>query len=235
MDPFSIAALLGAGASILSGFLGSNAANQASQTQAAASDKATALQAATIAQARQDAAPWLAAGNTALQQYMGELGLSKTVTAPGTTTPAVYDSKGKLVTAATTTPGTTTPFVSQFAETPNYAFDVSQGTKGVINNLAALGMKDSGAALKALTRYTTGAANDTYQSYLDRLSGVSTGGQTQENATSALGQTAANNIATGINNTAAATASGYVGSATALGAGLTGATNNLTTALGWGF
>ncbi len=225
---------MGAGASILSGFLGSNAAQSASQTQAAASDKATALQAATLAQARQDAAPWLAAGQTALQQYMGELGLSKTVTAPSTvTTPAVYNKNGTIKTAAVTTPGATTPFQSQFAETPNYAFDVQQGTKGVVNNLAALGMKNSGAALKALTRYTTGAANDTYQQYLDRLSGVSTGGQTTEGNQSALAVNSANGQAQNINNAGAATASGYIGSANALGAGISGAANNYTTALGY--
>lgn len=214
MDPFTIAALLGAGASILSGFLGSNAATSASQTQAAAADKATALQAATIAQARQDAAPWLQAGQQALQQYTGELGLTKTVTNPTT--------------------GAVTPFQSQFQQTPNYAFDVAQGTKGVINNLAALGLKQSGAAEKALGSYITGKANDTYQSYLDRLSGVSTGGQTTEGSVSGQSLGASNNIANSINNSAAATASGYVGSAGALGAGLTGAANNYTTALGWG-
>lgn len=223
MDPFSIAALLGAGASIISGLFGANASNQAAQTQANASDAATKLQAAEFAQAQANAAPWLQAGQTALQQYMGELGLSKTVTAPSTT-----DASGKVI------PGATTPFQSQFQETPNYAFDVQQGTKGVINNLAALGMKDSGAALKALTRYTTGAANDTYQQYLDRLSGVSTGGQTTEGQLGALGASSANSQAQTIQNAGAATASGYIGSANALGAGLTGAANSYSTALGWG-
>lgn len=222
MDPFSIAALLGAGASIISGLFGANAATSAANTQAAASDKALALQASEYAQARSDAQPWLTAGSTALQQYLGELGLSKTVTAPSTTNAA-----------GVTTPGATTPFQSQFTETPNYAFDVSQGTKGVVNNLAALGMKNSGAALKALTRYTTGAANDTYQSYLDRLSGVSTGGQTTEGNLGTLGANSANSQASTIQNSGAATASGYIGSATALGGGLTGAANNYTTALGY--
>lgn len=222
MDPFTISLLLGAGASILSGFLGSNAAQQASSTQAAASDKATALQAATIAQARADAAPWLAAGNTALQQYMGELGLSKTVTAPSTTNAA-----------GQTVPGATTPFVSQFTTTPGYDFTVQQGNKGVVNNLAALGLKQSGAAEKALDRYNTGEANQTYQQYLDRLSGVSTGGQTTEGQTSQLAANSALGQANTIQSSGAATASGYVGSANALGAGLTGATSGITSGLGY--
>jgi len=236
MDPFTIAALLGAGASILSGFLGSNAANSASQTQAAAADKATALQAATIAQARQDAAPWLAAGQTALSQYMGELGLSKTV--PGasttTTTPAVYKN-GKLVTAAstTTTPGAAVPFQSQFTQTPGYQFAVDQGEKGVINKMSALGMKDSGAALKALTTFRTGLANQTYNQYLDRLSGLSTGGQTTEGNVNSLAANSAANQANTIQNAGAATASGYVGSANALTGGLTNAANGMTSALGY--
>lgn len=216
MDPITIAALLGAGASILSGFLGSNAANQASQTQAAAADKATALQAAMYAQARQDAAPWLAAGQAALQQYTGELGLTNTVTSK--------DAAGNTVTK---------PFVSQFQVTPNYQFDLQQGTKGVINNLAALGLKQSGAAEKALGSYITGKANDTYQQYLDRLSGVSTGGQTTEGTLGSLGVATGANQAQTIQNAGAATASGYVGSANALGAGLTGAAGNISSALGY--
>lgn len=207
MDPLSLTLLIGAGASLLSGFLGSNAANQASQTQAAATDKATALQAATLAQARADAAPWLDAGKNALAQYQGELGLSKTG-AGGT------------------------PFQSQFATTPGYQFQVDQADKGAVNNLRALGLGGSGAALKSLSRINSGLANQTYQQYLDRLSGVSTNGQVVEGQTSANAVQGAANIGTGIENSGAATASGYVGGANAWTGALGNFANTAGSALG---
>lgn len=221
MDPITIAALLGAGATILSGFLGSSAAQQASSTQAAAADKAINLQAATIAQARADAAPWLAAGNNALQQLTGELGLSNTVT------PQTVGANGKITT------GATVPFQSQFQTTPGYQFQVDEGTKGVNNSLAAQGLTGSGAALKALTRFRTGLADQTYNQYLDRLSGLSTGGQTTEGNTSNQALSSANSQSQLLQNQGAATASGYVGSTNALTSGLTGAASGLTNALGF--
>jgi hypothetical protein len=207
MDPLSLTMLIGAGASLLSGFLGSNAAKSASQTQAAATDKATALQAATIAQSRADAAPWLAAGKTALGSLMGELGLSKT-NADGT------------------------PFQSQFAQTPGYQFQVEQGNKGVVNNLKALGLGASGAALKALTRFNQGLANSTYQQYLDRLSGVSTGGQSTSSSTGNQAIAGAQMVGSGIADAGAARASGYVGSANAITNALGSFANTAGRALG---
>jgi hypothetical protein len=159
-----IAALIGAGANLLGGWLGSNAATQASNTEAQAADKSIALQSATIAQARADAAPWLDAGKKGLDALMGELGLQ------------TKNSDG-------------TQFTSKFTAQPGYDFMQKEGEKGVVRNLKALGMSNSGAALKALTKFNSGLANSTYQQYLDRLSGVSTGGQST-GATSASQQIA---------------------------------------------
>lgn len=178
-----ISALIGAGANLLSGFFGSSAANNAASSEAAAAHEATQLQASTIAQARADAAPWLDAGKKALAQLQGELGMG----GPG--------------------------FQSQFQKTPGYDFQQSEGNKGVINNLKALGLSSSGAALKALTRFNSNLANQTYNQYLDRLSGVSTGGQTTSANTGAQSITGAQGIGQSIMDQGAATASGYVGAA----------------------
>jgi hypothetical protein len=183
-----IAALIGAGANLLGGWLGSNAAQQASSTEAQASDKAINLQSATIAQARADAAPWLDAGKKGLDALMGELGLQ------------TKNSDGSQ-------------FESKFTKQPGYDFMQSEGNKGAVNNLKALGMGASGAALKALSRFNSGLANNTYQQYLDRLSGVSTGGQST-GATSASQQIAGSQgIGQSIMDGGAARASGYVGAA----------------------
>ncbi len=202
------AAALGAAGSIAGGVMQSNAATQAANTQAAAADKALALQERQYKQSRADSMPWMNAGKTALNAYMGELGLSDEAKA-----------------------GT---FQSGFKETPGYQFAVQEGEKGAINNLAALGMKNSGAALKALTRFRTGLADQTYNNYLDRLSGVSTGGQTQVGQNNALGANFANTASQTLQDKGAATASGYVGGANAWSNALSNLSNNAGWALGMG-
>jgi hypothetical protein len=207
MDPLTLSLLISAGASILSGFLGSNAASQASSTEAHAIDRATDLQAATIAQARVDAAPWMEAGKKGLAALQGELGLTN------------KNADG-------------TPFVSGFKTTPGYNFAVSEGEKGVVNNMRALGMGGSGAALKALTRFRTGLADQTYQGYIDRLSGVATGGQSQVNNTNALAAAGTQGIAQQMQDAGAARASGYVGGANAWTGALGNFANSSGAALG---
>ena len=216
-----IAALIAAGASIVSGITGANAAHDAADAQTKAINAGIKLQQQGLAfqenaysQAHKDAMPWLTAGKNALAQYQGELGLSQ-------------NGAGG------------TPFKSQFKETPGYQFAVQQGERGVVNNMSALGMRGSGSALKALTEFRTGLANQTYQTYLDRLSGVSTGGQVTGAQNSANSQNAANGIssslggiAQSIGNAGAATASGYVGGANAWTGALGNFANNAGSYLG---
>ena len=185
MDPITIAALISGGAAILGGFFQSSAASKAAKTQEASANRAIDLQASTIAQARLDAAPWLDAGKKALAQYQGELGMG----------PA--------------------GFQSQFTKTPGYDFAVSEGEKGVTNNLAALGMKNSGAALKALTRFRVGTANQQYDNYLARISGQAGVGQNQVNSNNTNALNSASTIGGMMQDAGAARASGYAGSANA--------------------
>jgi hypothetical protein len=202
------AAAIGGAASLAAGAMQSNAAQQAANTQAAAADKALELQRQQHDQARQDSMPWMNAGKTALNAYMGELGLSDEAKA-----------------------GT---FQSGFKTTPGYEFAVQEGEKGAINNLAALGMKNSGAALKALTRFRTGLADQTYNNYLDRLSAASTGGQAQVSQNNALGAQYAQTAGQTLQDKGAATASGYVGGANAWSNALSNLSNNAGWALGMG-
>lgn len=206
------AAILGAAAigglgSLASGAMGANAASQAADAQASSADKSLALQAGMYAQGREDSMPWMTAGRTALNSYMGELGISDEAKA-----------------------GT---FRSGFRQTPGYQFAVKQGERGVVNNLAALGMKNSGAALKALTTFRTGLADQQYNTYLDRLSGASVGGQTTAANQGQLGANAASNMGASIMDAGAARASGYVGGANAWQGALSGVASNGAQALGW--
>lgn len=198
MDPITLAALIAAGGSIIGGLFGSSAADKAANTQADAANKALELQKATIAQARLDAAPWLAAGKTALSQYMGELGMG----APG--------------------------FQSSFSATPGYQFQVQEAEKGAMNHLAGLGMKNSGAALQALTKLRSGLANQEYGNYLARLSGTAGVGQNAMQNTNALAQNSALSQGQLMQDAGAARASGYVGAANAW----TGAASNFSNNMG---
>lgn len=128
---------------------------------------------------------------------------------------------------------------SRFRTTPGYAFQVSEGERGVVNNLAALGMKNSGSALKALTRFRTGLADQSFNSYLDRLGNLSGVGQAASQNTATLGQQAAGAVNQGLNNMgntlgqgADARASGYIGSANAWQQAIGDTTSNLSNVLG---
>lgn len=202
------AAAIGGAASLAAGAMGANAANQASQAQASAADKSLALQKQQYDQSRADSMPWMTAGKSALEAYMGELGLSDA-------------AKG----------GT---FQSGFTKTPGYDFRLKEGKTGVTNSLAALGMKSSGAGLKAIERYGQDYASGEYNNYLDRLSAASTGGQATVANQNALGQNAVAQMGQTIQDKGAATASGYVGGANAWGNALTNISKNAGWALGMG-
>lgn len=112
-----------------------------------------------------------------------------------------------------------------FQATPGYEFRVSQGEKGVLNNLAATGMKNSGKALKSLETFRQGIASDEYNNWLNRVAGVAGQGQQSANSMAGYSANAANSMAGSIQDAGAARASGYVGGANALTSGLNSAAN----------
>lgn len=196
------AAAIGGGASLASGAMQASAANRAAGAQENAAREANALQREMFETNRQDMMPWLEAGRSALTNYMGEMGLGDA------------------------------GFQSQFQATPGYDFLVKEGEKGVMNNLSALGMRDSGAALKSLTQFRTGLASQEYGNYMNRLGALSGVGQTQANTLGQMGQNVATNMGNNIQNAGTARASGYMGAANAWSNALGGVGNNVSGALG---
>lgn len=229
------AAALGTAGSVASGAMQAGAAKKAASAQERAAQEAAQVQRDSITQGRIDAYPWAFAGASALYQLMDEMGIARPETpmfpdlnsgpfAPkGADGNALYPSPGKM------------PMTKSlgFQETPGYRFAVEQGERGVTNNLAALGMKNSGAALKKLTEFRTGLANQEYGNYLNRLAAMAGMGQTQTNTTNSLTQTAAGNIGNTLQDAGAARASGYIGSANAWGNALASGTNQIGNALGY--
>lgn len=288
MAATSTAAVLGGAAiggitSLLSGIIGSQAADKISSIEEAGIAADIGLQKQglehlirTDTQARNDTLPWMESGRNALDQWMVEMGLPK-LTAARPTASTMPDWVGTLPggtsTSPTTsqTPGTTTvtpgyapdrlnpprpapppnttpapasgvPTVagSGFRETPGYQFGLQQGTRSVVNNLGALGMKGSGAGLKALQKFGQGYADQNYGDYMTRLWNTATGGQQATSNAGAqslagAGQVAGalSGIGSSLRDSSSARASGYASGTNAWLGALQGAGNSVGNSLGW--
>ena len=105
--------------------------------------------------------PYMQAGTTGLQSYLGSLGLGGNEARQSA--------------------------LSSFQTSPGYQFALNQGLQGVQRGLSASGMTGSGAEQKALNDYAMGMANQEYGNWQNRLSGLAGMGQTS--AESAAGRT----------------------------------------------
>lgn len=128
---------------------------------------------------------------------------------------------------------------TRFHADPGYKFQVAEGQKGVLNSLSALGMKDSGSALKALTRFRTGLADQSYGQYYSRLADLAGVGQSQANNNATLGSNTSGQVYSALNgmgntlqDAGAYRASGYTGGANAITGAVNGVTNSISGALG---
>lgn len=223
--------LAGAGASLFGANKQANAAQSAAQLSYQSQEDALAFQKNQFNTEQQNAAPWLSAGSSAINQLNGML-------QPGGSLTQGY---GQNFTA---------PTAAEAAATPGYQFTLGQGLQALDRGAAAKGNLLTGGTMKAEQQYGQGLASTTYQqtynnalqNYMtnynqwsqqqsrtyNQLAGVSGAGQTTAGQLAASGQQAANNISniyqTGaqqqnnaLQNAAAATASGYVGAANSLG------------------
>lgn len=245
------AAAIGGVASLAGGAIQANAATSAANVQTEYNDKALNIQQegqdkalalqqegldfqkSQAEQARADQMPWLVSGEQALFKYYDELGISRPETS-AFTGENIAMTEGK-----------------DFTATPGYEFQVAEGEKSVLNNLAALGLKGSGAALKRLTTFGQQMANTEYNNYLDRLAGAASAGQTAStnaastalstgssvsNSLSGMADTilsSSSQIADTTKDAGAIRGSAYVGSANAWSNALSNVSNTLGTASGY--
>jgi hypothetical protein len=186
-DYYSLASLLGSGASAL---LGSNAANNAAQAQISAANNSTDLARGIYNSNTALNAPFVAAGTNALGQQSSLLGLNGTA-------------------AQTAAQGA-------FTSSPGYQFRLDQGTKALQNSASAAGGLYSGRAAKDLTNYAQGAASSEYGNYTSGLQSLINTGQASANQQAANGNALVSNV-TGNNAAIGnATAAGTVGSTNAV-------------------
>jgi type II secretory pathway pseudopilin PulG len=207
---FVTAAIIGGGATLAAGYMGSQAAKSAASKQADAARYAAQLQQEQFNLTNEQQKPYREAGYSALS----DIGAMK--------------------------PYLTQQYTPEdFAEgmDPGYQFRLQQGQEATNRMANMAGGMVSGNALKGAQDYTQGLASQEYGNAFNRfqtqrsniyntLAGIAGIGQTSLGQTTTAGTTAAGNIGTNIANAGAAQAGGIVGSANALAGGLTGASQN---------
>lgn len=170
-----------AGGALLSGAMGSSAAKKASREQTAASNAALGEQRRQFDVTQQNLQPWLSAGQAGLGRMRDLLGIGESTLTP-----------------------------QQIMEQdPGYQFRLGEGEKAIDRAAGARGLRNSGATLKALTRFGQDYATKSFQDIYNRLAGVSGTGMTTGTN---LGQFGAQNAgAMGTLMTGAANARGAAG------------------------
>lgn len=203
--------LVGLGTQIGSALLGQNATNKAADAQTQATTAALAQQQAMYDQTRADQAPWRNAG-------AGAIGQLSSMTQPG----------GSLLKRFSKEDLTADPVYNSGLE-----FGLNEGIKGVNQRAMQGGGYDSGATLKALTKYAndygTTKANESYNRYntdqtniYNRLAGVSGIGQAANNQVQSAGTNLVNNQTALTTDAGNARAAGIVGGANAWSNALSG-------------
>ena len=146
-----IAAAIVGGSAIVGGVLQSNAAGRASDKQLQGTRESNATQKAMYDQTREDNMPALDARNASLQRMRELLGIG------GDTASKGYGSLGGGI-----NPG-------DVQNEAGYQFGLNQGLTAQSNQLGARGMRNSGAAIKAATRYGNDYATTKYDNAFNRI------------------------------------------------------------------
>lgn len=142
------------GAALISGALGASGAKKAAQIQAQSAREAIAEDRRQFDVTQSNLQPWLTSGKAALGKIGDLLGTS-----------------GNAISAE-----------DAMAMDPGYQFRLAEGEKALDRKIGSMGLRNSGAALKAGTRYNQDYASGEFGNIYNRLAGVSgTGQQTGTN------------------------------------------------------
>lgn len=228
----AIGAGVAAAGSVGGALISSSAASSAASKQQQAANQATQATQDQQAVSRADLAPYRDLGLFGKDQLVAGL---PTYIAPFTgQAPAAFNFN---------------PSQADLEATPGYKFTLDQGLKSVQNAASAKGLGVSGAALKGAADYSTGLANNTWNSVFNadlgqynanlagynaafnvdqanktnaynKLMGLVGAGQSSAAQTGAFGQQATQNAGNFLTSGANAAAAGTVGSANALSSGL---------------
>ena len=186
-----VAAIVGVGSAV-AGLYGASkqasAANNAANAQQNAANAATAEQQREFDINQQNQAPWLKTGGAA-ENALGSLyGLNGS----GTAGQVNY---------------------GQFLNSPDYQWELQQGTKNLDASAAARGNLYSGGYGNTLTNYAQGMASQQLNNYANRLAQIAGSGQSSAFNLGAAGQNMANQIGANDLYAGNAAANGYINNA----------------------
>lgn len=155
------ASAIGAGSSLASGIIGSNAAKDASQQHVNADQQAIDFQKQVWQQQQQNFAPFLQGGQTSFAALLQAMGLTP---APGSALPGQPQfGPGSLPPVPQYTQGAfKAPTLAEAEQQPGYQFSLQQGLKGISQSAAAAGGAISGGTLKAADQYANNLATTNY-------------------------------------------------------------------------
>jgi hypothetical protein len=201
------AAVIGAGASIISG----NAAASAAKQNAAANN---ALQADIYSQNKQVLSPYVQAGIPATNSIQALLGLTNN---PGSTTgTAAADAANAAF--------------DTFRNSSGYQFTLDQANKASTAALGRAGMLQSGAAVKSAANLNANIANQSFGQYLAALNGQQAVGVGAASAQTGVANNYAGAVTANNNGASAAQQSAYLNTGAAINSGL----SSITSAMGVG-
>lgn len=148
------------------GLIGSKGAKKAAELQAAAAREATAEERRQFDITQANLQPWLKQGTAAIGRIGDLIGTSGT------------------------------PLSSEeiMAMDPGYQFRLAEGEKAIDRKIGSMGLRNSGAALKATTRFGQDYATGEFGNIYNRLAGVASGGQQTGTNLGALGAQSAGRI-----------------------------------------
>ena len=193
------AAVVGAGASIISG-------NKAAKATKQAAGQSVAEQQREYDQTRSDNEPFMQTGYGALGKLASMYGVTP------------QDASGHPI-GGSPTAGTGYANDGGYSASPGYQFQLDQGIKAATRSAAARGVLQSGGTEKALARYATGLAASDYDQYANRLSQLAGVGQSSTNAVGAAGANMANSNSNAYMNAGNASASAYANTGAAVSNG----------------
>ena len=211
-------------AGLASGYMQSEAAKSAAQTQANAAQAGQATQLGMFNTLNAQNAPGRATGYAGLNTLGSML--------PGQT--QVYDAQGNPVSTQQGTGYLTQTFGPEQLQSnlaPNYQFMLQQGLGAVQQgaNAAGGGSNVQTAATKFAEDYASNAYQNAFNNFqtqqsniYNRLAGIAGLGQAAQTQSNQIGQNTANNITALTTGAGAAQAAGQVGSANAIAGGLSG-------------
>ena len=209
------------GGSVLGGMISADAAGDAADTQAAAADRASAVQQQMFNTTRNDLAPWRDAGTVALNQLQFGMGLGGNQ----------GGASGQLA----------RPFsMADFEESPAYQFNLQQGQRAIANAAARNKTLYAPATLQDVGRFSQGLASNEFQNAMNnynqfrdtlfnRLHTISGSGQNAAAQIGAFGSNAAGQIGSNIIGAGNAQAAGQVGQANAINGAIGQGTNAFLT------